>query len=122
MGFTTMLVPMHQRLRNPERFSSMRLVRVPTLRLALAKLGISGSAVPRSRARNQSWNTRASNARPSGSRTPEPRIPDTSDPRIPAASGPRNEDETRGGDEPWAQRWEDSTFGSGRPPQDQPRD
>lgn len=122
MGFTTMLVPMHQRLRNPERFSSMRLVRVPTLRLALAKLGISGSAASRSRARNQSWNTRTPNARPSGSRTPESRVPDASDPRIPAASDFRNEDGTRDGGEPWAQRWEDSTFGSGRPPQDQPRD
>jgi DNA repair protein RadA/Sms len=60
MGFTTMLIPQHQRIRNPDRFASMKLIRVPTLRTALARLHIiSGRPAPRFSAENQSFRPHA---------------------------------------------------------------
>lgn len=65
MGFTTMLIPAHQRIRSPKRFEKMKLIRVPTLRTALARLQIiSGRPDQRS---HSAWGSHTFGAHTSGS-------------------------------------------------------
>ncbi len=44
LGFTTALIPAHERLRHPERFGGLRIVRVGTIAQALRQLGIAAGS------------------------------------------------------------------------------
>lgn len=70
LGFTTVLIPAHERLRHPERFSRLTIVRVATLSQALRSLSIPRRRSPRTRSRaGASFGSASASASFAGSRS-----------------------------------------------------